>query len=153
MTGGMLTQQNDTLDIIRLAHAAGKPVVVGGPDVTSSPHITLRQTSRYAVNPNASWISSSKPSIPMSIALFSGGETSGRYGARINDLAHALAGRLSRWDILLAFARHGYRASSSAALQMSRDWAALRSNRAWRRPAPTRVFRVPHWARARSESS
>src|SRR5215471_16411179 len=35
MTGGMLTQQNDTLEIIRLAHARGKPVIVGGPDVTS----------------------------------------------------------------------------------------------------------------------
>jgi radical SAM superfamily enzyme YgiQ (UPF0313 family) len=39
MTGGMLTQQNDTLEIIRLAQARGKPVVVGGPDVTSSPHV------------------------------------------------------------------------------------------------------------------
>ena len=37
MTGGMLTQQIDTLEIIRTAHARGKPVVVGGPDVTSSP--------------------------------------------------------------------------------------------------------------------
>src|SRR5215813_3783506 len=36
MTGGMLTQQNDTLAIVRLAQARGKPVVVGGPDVTSS---------------------------------------------------------------------------------------------------------------------
>jgi radical SAM superfamily enzyme YgiQ (UPF0313 family) len=36
MTGGMMTQQNDTLAIIRLAQASGKPVVVGGPDVTSS---------------------------------------------------------------------------------------------------------------------
>jgi radical SAM superfamily enzyme YgiQ (UPF0313 family) len=39
MTGGMLTQQRDTLEIIGLAHARGKPVVVGGPDVTSSPHV------------------------------------------------------------------------------------------------------------------
>jgi radical SAM superfamily enzyme YgiQ (UPF0313 family) len=39
MTGGMLTQQNDTLEIIRMAHARGKPVVVGGPDVSSTPHI------------------------------------------------------------------------------------------------------------------
>jgi radical SAM superfamily enzyme YgiQ (UPF0313 family) len=39
MTGGMLTQQRDTLEIIRLAHARGIPVVVGGPDVTSSPHV------------------------------------------------------------------------------------------------------------------
>jgi radical SAM superfamily enzyme YgiQ (UPF0313 family) len=39
MTGGMLAQQFDTLKIIELAHAASKPVVVGGPDVTSSPQV------------------------------------------------------------------------------------------------------------------
>ena len=39
MSGGMLPQQSDTLKIIELAHAAGKPVVVGGPDVTSSPQL------------------------------------------------------------------------------------------------------------------
>jgi radical SAM superfamily enzyme YgiQ (UPF0313 family) len=39
MTGGMLAQQFDTLKIIELAHGAGKPVVVGGPDVTSSPQV------------------------------------------------------------------------------------------------------------------
>jgi radical SAM superfamily enzyme YgiQ (UPF0313 family) len=39
MIGGMLTQQNDALEIIRIAHARGKPVVVGGPDITSSPHV------------------------------------------------------------------------------------------------------------------
>src|SRR4051812_8834391 len=37
MTGGMLPQQPDTLRVIELAQARGKPVVVGGPDVTSSP--------------------------------------------------------------------------------------------------------------------
>jgi radical SAM superfamily enzyme YgiQ (UPF0313 family) len=39
LTGGMLPQQRDTLRIIDLAQAHGKPVVVGGPDATSSPHI------------------------------------------------------------------------------------------------------------------
>jgi radical SAM superfamily enzyme YgiQ (UPF0313 family) len=39
MTGGMLPQQPDALRIIRLAQAAGKPVVVGGPDATSSPEV------------------------------------------------------------------------------------------------------------------
>src|SRR5581483_11455773 len=39
MTGGMLNQQPDTLDLIDLAHKFGKPVAVGGPDPTSSPHI------------------------------------------------------------------------------------------------------------------
>src|SRR3954471_21429004 len=37
MTGGMLPQQPDTLHVIALAQARGKPVVVGGPDATSSP--------------------------------------------------------------------------------------------------------------------
>jgi radical SAM superfamily enzyme YgiQ (UPF0313 family) len=39
MTGGMLAQQVDTLELIELCHAHGKPVVVGGPDPTSSPHV------------------------------------------------------------------------------------------------------------------
>jgi len=39
MTGGMITQQLETLRLIRLAHAQGKPVAVGGPDPTSQPEI------------------------------------------------------------------------------------------------------------------
>ena len=39
MTGGMLNQQPDVLRLIKLVQARGKPVVVGGPDVTSSPHV------------------------------------------------------------------------------------------------------------------
>ena len=39
MTGGMLFQQADSLRLIDLAHAHGKPVAIGGPDATSSPHI------------------------------------------------------------------------------------------------------------------
>lgn len=39
MTGGMLAQQTDTLDLIALCQAHDKPVVVGGPDPTSSPHV------------------------------------------------------------------------------------------------------------------
>jgi Domain of unknown function (DUF4070) len=38
-TGGMLSQQADTLRLINLCHSHGKPVVIGGPDATSSPHI------------------------------------------------------------------------------------------------------------------
>lgn len=37
MTGGMLPQQPDALTIIRRCKARGRPVVVGGPDATSSP--------------------------------------------------------------------------------------------------------------------
>ena len=39
MTGGMLNQQPDCLRLIELCHKHGKPVVVGGPDATSSPHV------------------------------------------------------------------------------------------------------------------
>jgi len=39
MTGGMLVQQRDTLAIIRRCRARGLPVAIGGPDVTSSPHL------------------------------------------------------------------------------------------------------------------
>jgi radical SAM superfamily enzyme YgiQ (UPF0313 family) len=38
-TGGMLPQQSDTLDIVDFCHARGKPAVVGGPGVTSCPHL------------------------------------------------------------------------------------------------------------------
>jgi len=39
MSGGMMNQQPDTLALISRCHLHGKPVVVGGPDVTSSPHL------------------------------------------------------------------------------------------------------------------
>jgi radical SAM superfamily enzyme YgiQ (UPF0313 family) len=39
MTGGMFPQQTDTLALIDLCHRHGKPVIVGGPDATSSPHV------------------------------------------------------------------------------------------------------------------
>ena len=39
MTGGMLFQQADSLRLISRAHAHGKPIAIGGPDATSSPHI------------------------------------------------------------------------------------------------------------------
>jgi len=39
MTGGMLNQQPDCFRLIDRCHAHGKPVAVGGPDATSSPHL------------------------------------------------------------------------------------------------------------------
>jgi len=42
MTGGMLPQRRDALSLIDLCRARGKPVVVGGPDATSSPDIYRR---------------------------------------------------------------------------------------------------------------
>jgi radical SAM superfamily enzyme YgiQ (UPF0313 family) len=37
--GGMIVQQRGTLEIVRAARRHGRPVVVGGPDATSSPHV------------------------------------------------------------------------------------------------------------------
>ena len=39
MTGGMLPQQPDMLELIRICRGRGKPIVVGGADPTSSPHL------------------------------------------------------------------------------------------------------------------
>lgn len=39
MTGGMIPQRADTLRLIELVQSRGKPVVVGGPDITSSPQV------------------------------------------------------------------------------------------------------------------
>jgi radical SAM superfamily enzyme YgiQ (UPF0313 family) len=39
LTGGMLSQQRDALDLVARAKARGKPVVVGGPDVTCNPGV------------------------------------------------------------------------------------------------------------------
>jgi radical SAM superfamily enzyme YgiQ (UPF0313 family) len=42
MTGGMLPQYFDTIEIVDLCRARGIPVVVGGPGVTSVPHLYLK---------------------------------------------------------------------------------------------------------------
>ncbi|MBM3623354.1 MAG: cobalamin B12-binding domain-containing protein [Gammaproteobacteria bacterium] len=39
LTGGMLTQRSDTLEVIRISQKCGVPVVVGGFDVSASPAI------------------------------------------------------------------------------------------------------------------
>jgi radical SAM superfamily enzyme YgiQ (UPF0313 family) len=46
MTGGMLFQQPGTLEIIDLCRKRGIPVAVGGPDVSSSPHVYERANFR-----------------------------------------------------------------------------------------------------------
>jgi radical SAM superfamily enzyme YgiQ (UPF0313 family) len=46
MTGGMLTQQADTLALIELCQQHNVPVVIGGPDATSSPHIYAKADFR-----------------------------------------------------------------------------------------------------------
>jgi radical SAM superfamily enzyme YgiQ (UPF0313 family) len=49
LTGGMLPQQRDCLEIIHKAVTRGKRVVVGGPDATSSPHI-YNEASHLVLN-------------------------------------------------------------------------------------------------------
>jgi radical SAM superfamily enzyme YgiQ (UPF0313 family) len=46
MTGGMMPQRTDALEVIALAQARGKPVAVGGPDVTTSPEAYERSDFR-----------------------------------------------------------------------------------------------------------
>ena len=46
MTGGMMFQQVDTFSIIDMCRARGLPVAVGGPDVTSSPHLYAKADFR-----------------------------------------------------------------------------------------------------------
>jgi len=51
MTGGMIPQRSDALAVIELAQARGKPVVVGGPDVTSAPEAYAQADFRFWAKP------------------------------------------------------------------------------------------------------
>jgi radical SAM superfamily enzyme YgiQ (UPF0313 family) len=73
MIGGMMNQQFDMLRIIAIAHRYGKPVVVGGPDVTSSPH--LYQDADFLVLGEVENI------IPQFVAAWEAGERRGRLTA------------------------------------------------------------------------
>jgi radical SAM superfamily enzyme YgiQ (UPF0313 family) len=71
MTGGMIPQQDDTLELIDHCRSIGKPVVVGGPDATSSPE--LYQAADFLVLGEAEGI------IDQFIAAWSSGTKSGRF--------------------------------------------------------------------------
>jgi radical SAM superfamily enzyme YgiQ (UPF0313 family) len=73
MTGGMIPQQDDTLELIDLCHAHGKPVVVGGPDATSSPE--LYQSADFLVLGEAEGV------IGEFIAAWTNGARNGRFEA------------------------------------------------------------------------
>jgi radical SAM superfamily enzyme YgiQ (UPF0313 family) len=73
MTGGMLPQQADTLALISLCHAHGKPVVVGGPDATSSPE--LYSTADFRVLGEAEGV------IEQFIAAWNDGDEGGTFEA------------------------------------------------------------------------
>jgi len=70
-TGGMLPQQIGILDIITLSHQRNKPVVVGGPDPTSQPH--LYQAADYLV------LGEGEVTIPFFLKDLANGSKSGEY--------------------------------------------------------------------------
>src|SRR5215475_13758302 len=73
MTGGMFVQQRDTLAIIARCRAARVPVVVGGPDATSSPHL-------YA-GADFQVLGEVEPVMADFVAAVEGGATGGRFEA------------------------------------------------------------------------
>lgn len=73
MTGGMVVQQHDARTLIAICNERDIPVVVGGPDVTSSPH--LYKDANFQVRGEAEGI------IGDFIAAFSGGATEGIFEA------------------------------------------------------------------------
>lgn len=73
MTGGMIVQQPDLLAVIARAQALGKPVVVGGPEVTSSPHIYAHADFRV--------LGEAEGIIQDFIAAWEAGERSGTFEA------------------------------------------------------------------------
>ena len=71
MTGGMLPQQRDTIAVIDLVHAHDKPVAVGGPAVTSTPHVYASADFRV--------LGEAEGVIDQFIAAWEAGEKSGTY--------------------------------------------------------------------------
>jgi radical SAM superfamily enzyme YgiQ (UPF0313 family) len=91
MTGGMLAQQVDTLDLIALCRARGKPVVVGGPDPTSSPHVYAAADFRV--------LGEAEGAIGDFIAAWDAGARSGLFTAE-KFTADVTASPIPRFDLL-----------------------------------------------------
>lgn len=73
MTGGMIVQRDDLLALIARAQALGKPVVVGGPEVASSPHLYVHADFRV--------VGEAEGVIRHFIAAWEAGERSGTFEA------------------------------------------------------------------------
>lgn len=71
LVGGMLTQQREHLNLIDKARARGLPVVVGGPDVSSSPH--LYERANFLV------IGEAEGCMPAFVAAWEDGVREGRF--------------------------------------------------------------------------
>ena len=90
-TGGMLSQQDDTLRLIDRAQASGARVVVGGPDATSSPH--LYAAADFLVAGEA------EGTIGDLMQAMAAGETSGTFTAPVSSVDMATS-PLPRFDLL-----------------------------------------------------
>jgi radical SAM superfamily enzyme YgiQ (UPF0313 family) len=91
MTGGMLPQQTDALGIIERCKARGTPVVVGGPDATSSPHLYSR--ADFLV------LGEAEPVMAEFVAAWNGGAREGRFEAE-KFTADVTASPIPRFDLL-----------------------------------------------------
>ncbi len=90
LTGGMLPQQSHTLEIIRSAQALGKPVLVGGPDVTCSPQCYDGVDFRL--------LGEAEESMADFVAAWSAGESRGTFRAK--DFPDLSCSPVPRFDLL-----------------------------------------------------
>ena len=91
MTGGMLPQQPSALNVIQRARAFNKPVVAGGPDATSSPHIY--QDADYLV------LGEAELTLPQWLSDFQTGRARPRYDPGV-DKADVTTSPTPRFDLL-----------------------------------------------------
>ncbi len=90
MTGGMLPQQKGVLEVMARAHAAGKPVVVGGPDPTSQP--AIYRDADYLV------LGEGEVTVPLFLAGLKTGARRGTYtSAEKADMKQAV---IPRYDLI-----------------------------------------------------
>ncbi|MEM7505628.1 MAG: B12-binding domain-containing radical SAM protein [Pseudomonadota bacterium] len=73
LAGGMLPQRYRLLAVIEQAKAAGKPILVGGPDVSSSPHVYEAADFRM--------IGEAEGAMDAFLAAWEGGESAGTFEA------------------------------------------------------------------------
>ena len=89
-TGGMMAQELGVLSVVERAHRSGCPVVVGGPDPTSRPHVY--QSADYLV------LGEGEVTIPMFIGDLERGCTSGEY--RSTERADMTKSVVPRFDLI-----------------------------------------------------
>jgi radical SAM superfamily enzyme YgiQ (UPF0313 family) len=73
VTGGMLPQHYDLLEVIDLCRACGKPIAIGGPSVTSSPELYTRANFRI--------LGEAEGIIDAFVAAWESGQTEGLFEA------------------------------------------------------------------------